>query len=147
MNLIVNECERLISEIKKFSPDLFFLGASIADNRLEIFERKIQYTLPEDFGYMLTRHNKISLKGTEVYGLDTAFGEGSLDRVYYFESQLAGNSIPAYFLPFSPDGFGNLYCLDLSVIANGICPVIFWEHDVFYENPADAEVCNESFMH
>jgi len=143
---IATNCEALIAEIKRFSAELLFLGAPIVDARLEIFELQIQYLLPDDFKYILTRHNKLSLMGIEVCGLDAAYGEGSLDRVYHFETRLAANKAPAHFLPFSPDGFGNHYCLNLSEIKNGLCPVVFWQHDVFYEDPNDAEVCNDSFM-
>ena len=33
------------------------------------------------------------------------------------------------------DGFGNHYCLDVSRMENGVCPVVFWDH----EEPDDQE--------
>jgi hypothetical protein len=54
--------------------------------------------------------------------------------------------MPKYFLPFSPDGYGNHYCLDFSRIKNEICPIVFWQHDFKYENLTEVETCNNSFV-
>jgi hypothetical protein len=36
--------------------------------------------------------------------------------------------IPQHLIPFSPDGWGNHYCLDTSRLSEGECPVVFWNH-------------------
>lgn len=53
--------------------------------------------------------------------------------------------MPLEFLPFSSDGRGNHYCLDLSRLKGGSCPVIFWQWDFQYPNIEAVETCNESF--
>jgi hypothetical protein len=29
-----------------------------------------------------------------------------------------------------PDGGGNHYCLDTNAMENGLCPVVFWDHEL-----------------
>jgi hypothetical protein len=53
--------------------------------------------------------------------------------------------MPNFFFPFSPDGQGNHYCLDLSKIQDNICPVVFWQWDFEYDDIEDVEVCNTNF--
>jgi hypothetical protein len=48
-------------------------------------------------------------------------------------------------LPFSPDGAGNHYCLNLSKLQNGLAPVVFWQHDAQYNNEDELETCNPNF--
>jgi len=142
---ITEECNIVLDELSKFSPDLFYLGLPINDARLELFEKQLHLELPSDFKYLLKKHNGFSLDGTEVYGLDEAFRGSSLDTVYHFEHFDVGNPMPGAFFPFSPDGFGNHYCLDLSQLKEERCPVVFWQHDADYES-YDVETCNESFI-
>jgi cell wall assembly regulator SMI1 len=141
----IEKCELVLTELSKFDDDSLHLGPPILDNRLEAFERQIGLLLPFDFKYLLKKHNGIGLSGTEVYGIDKELRGSSLDEVYHFEHDLVDNEMPVHYLPFSPDGFGNHYCLDLSKIVNGVSPVIFWQHDYFYKNLAEVEVCNNSF--
>lgn len=134
-----------MKELSKFSADLLYLAPQITDSRLELFEKQIGYELPSDFKYLLKKHNGISLCGVEILGLDTALRGSSLDEVYKFEHFDVGNAMPKIFMPFSPDGYGNHYCLDLSRLEEGFCPVVFWQHDADYETH-DVETCNESFI-
>lgn len=122
------------------------LGQTINDNRLEQFEEVIGYELPLDFKYILTKHNSFCLAGTEVYGSGEDLGEESLEKIYDFEHEKVENSMLKEFMPFSPDGSGNYYCLDLSNVKDGACPVVFWQHDYYYSAKADLEVCNENFV-
>ncbi|KIQ17957.1 hypothetical protein RT99_18010 [Flavobacterium sp. MEB061] len=140
------KCEKLLNELYKFSNEVLILGIPIKDNRLEIFEKKIGYILPDDFKYILKKHNKISLFGVELIGYDDEFQNSSLDKVYEFEHFEVSNKMPSQFVPFSPDGRGNHYCLDLSKYIDGFTPVVFWQWDCIYENFEDVEVCNSSFV-
>jgi SMI1 / KNR4 family. len=142
---LITKCDKTFSELYKFSEDILVLGESISDNRLEDFEKKIDHKLPEEFKYILKKHNRIVLNGTEIYGISKKFLERSLDKIYTFEHSDVGNPMPKNFLPFSPDGRGNHYCLDLSKIKEDICPIVFWQWDFEYDSIEDVEVCNESF--
>ncbi|MBF8964312.1 SMI1/KNR4 family protein [Pontibacter sp. FD36] len=140
------QCDKVLENLHQFSNGLLDLGEPIKDNRLREFENQIGFQLPHDFSYILTKHNYISLAGTEVLGIGSEFKEESLDKVYLFEHDGVGNPMPKEFLPFSPDGRGNHYCLDLSRMENSLCPVVFWQHDYTYSRKEEVETCNENFI-
>ncbi|MFY1048499.1 SMI1/KNR4 family protein [Chryseobacterium sp. GP-SGM7] len=143
---IIEECNKRLEELYKFSNEILFLGESILDSRIEDLEKEIGYKLPEDFKYIIKKHNRIILAGTQVYGLSQELKGSSLDMIYKFEHFEAENPMPKFFFPFSPDGQGNHYCLDLSKITDEICHVVFWQWDIEYEDIEDVEVCNDSFI-
>jgi hypothetical protein len=133
-------------ELLKFSNSILNLESPIIDSRIEDFEKKIEYKLPKDFKYFIKKNNGFSLSVTEVYGIGKEFSNSSLDEIYDFEHNEVGNPMPKYFLPFSPDGFGNHYCIDLSRNENEICPIVFCQHDCNYENISEVETCNKNFV-
>lgn len=133
-----------LKELKKFSIKILELGSPILDDRIEKFESQIGHMLPDDFKFFLENHNSFSLGGSTVYGLGDEFRGASLDKIYQFEHFQAENPMPEPLLPFSPDGAGNHYCLDLESLSNGITPVLFWQHDLDYSK-SDIEITNESF--
>lgn len=135
-----------LEELYKFSPEILYLGENIIDSRIEDFEKNIGQILPDDFKYIIKKHNRITLAGTEVYGISSELRGNSLDKIYSFEHSEVENPMPKNFLPFSPDGQGNHYCLDLSKLENNLCPVVFWQWDFEYENIEDVEVCNDNFV-
>ena len=135
-----------MENIKQFSDEILQLGEPIIDNRLEIFENQICFILPDDYKYILKKYNGLSVLGTEVLGLDKKFMGNSMDSVYNFEHNEVFNKMPIEFMPFSPDGRGNFYCLNLSKLENGVCPIIFWQHDFEYKSKEDVETCNINFM-
>ncbi|MGY4537229.1 cell wall assembly regulator SMI1 [Mucilaginibacter sp. UYNi724] len=145
-SLIYKQCEEILAELLRFDSSLVDLGNSINDDRIRLVEKNIGFLLPLDFKYILSIHNGISLIGTEVYGLDGSFKETSLNKIYHFEHFEVDNKMPSHFFPFSPDGGGNHYCLDLSKIAEGLCPVVFWQWDFNYSLLEEAEITNDNFM-
>lgn len=140
------ECDLVLSKLQEFPAHLLHLGKPILDNRLEEFEKQLRFRLPVDFKYILTHHNFFSLFGTAVLGIDDQLGNNSLERVYHFEHEEVDNPMLKEYLPFSPDGGGSHYCLDLSRLENGVCPVVFWQHDVEYSDKREVETCNASFI-
>jgi cell wall assembly regulator SMI1 len=147
MTEIINRCELVVAEFNKFSEDLVYLGRPISDNRLEVFESQIDFILPFDFKYLLKKHNGFSLNGTEVYGIDESLRGASIDHIYRSEhSSLMATWMPVNYLPFSPDGRGNHYCLVLTTNSKITCSIAFWQHDVSYKSSDDIEICNDSFI-
>lgn len=147
MKKIYQECDLLLSELYKFDKSIISFGPPINDDRLELFEKEIGFSFPLDFKYLLKKHNRIVLAGTEVYGHDEKLRGTSIDEVYKYEhSKEVHNAMPKEFLPFSPDGRGNHYCLNLSKLVKGICPIVFWQHDFTYKSTEDVEECNDSFI-
>ncbi|MGA6119342.1 SMI1/KNR4 family protein [Sphingobacterium anhuiense] len=146
MSTLKKECERVLKELYLFSDNIIYFGNRIEDNRLELLEENLAYKFPMDFKYILKKHNGISLMGTEIYGLDVSLKGNSLDKIYEFEHYKVSNKMPKEFLPFSPDGRGNHYCLNLAKIIDGICPVVFWQWDYDYLSFEDVEECNDNFL-
>jgi cell wall assembly regulator SMI1 len=143
---IIKECDFVINELSQFSSGIISLGSIITDNRIDVFENQIKYELPLDFKYILKQYNGISLSGVEVYGLDLALRGSSLDEIYQFEHFKAAHKMPLFFLPFSPDGRGNHYCLNLDKKQDGQCPVVFWQWDFEYKSDDEVEECYNSFL-
>lgn len=125
----MEKIENTLKRLYKFPAEILALGDPITDDRLEAFEKSISFVLPDDFKYILKKHNGFYLDGTSVYGIDESLRGSSLDSVYQYEHFDVVNKMPAFFLPFSPDGRGNHYCLDLSRLLDGYCPVVFWQWD------------------
>ena len=139
------EIESIYNELLKFSDSILELKDAITDSRIQEFEEIIGYKFPTDFVYFLRMHNGFSLHATEVLGIGKDFGYNSLDKIYEFERSEVENPMPNYFLPFSPDGYGNHYCMDVSRMEDELCPIVFWQHDYNYENLEDVETCNINF--
>jgi hypothetical protein len=146
MEDIINKCDLINNTFLKFSSDLIYLGPAINDDRLELLAKQIKFEFPVDFMCMLKSHNGFSLAGTEIYGMNYQLRGSSLDEVYKFEHYSVDNKMPLEFLPFSPDGYGNHYCLDLSAMREGLCPVVFWQHDFNYDTLKDVEICNNNLI-
>ncbi|WMW76927.1 SMI1/KNR4 family protein [Flavobacterium sp. 20NA77.7] len=142
----MNKVDNILERLYKFSPNILQLGKAIADDRLEILQSNISINLPNDFVYLLKKHNGIFLCGVEILGLGMDFGKSSLDKVYQFEHFEVNNPMPLEYFPFSPDGMGNHYCLDLSKKeGNDSCPIVFWQWDVDYQLN-EVETCNSDFL-
>ena len=142
---MTDNIKNTLDHLTKFSEPELWLGKPILDNRLEEFEKTIGYKLPTDFKIILKKYNGFSLMSTEVNGIGSELRDSSLDRLYHIEHEEVENPMPKEFLPFSPDGQGNHYCLDLSRLENEICPVVFWQHDYEYPDLGEVETCNDSF--
>lgn len=144
---LIERCEQTLEKLYKFSSELLHLGeGNVSELKLEEFEKEIGFKLPDDFKYILKKHNGITLAGTEVYLLSDKGEDNSLDNIFKFEHYEVENPMPVNFLPFSPDGRGNHYCLDLARNSDGLCPVVFWQYDFDYDSINAVEVCNDSFV-
>lgn len=145
MTIITSKCDGVLKELYKFSDNILFLGHPITDNRIEELEQQIGFKLPLDFKYILAKHNYLSLGGTEVLSIGKEIENQSIESLYIFEHEEVDNPMPKEFLPFSPDGAGNHYCFDLSKLENHLCPVVFWQHDYYYSDIKEVEICNSNF--
>lgn len=146
MENLILDCENTFTELSQFSDSILSLGNPIDDDRLEVFEKKIDYIFPFDFKFFLKRSNGFSLLGKEVFGIGSEFKGSSLTAIYDYEHTQVQNKMPLYFLPFSADGRGNHYCLDLNRLKDQVCPVVFWQWDYEYASLEEVETCNDSFV-
>lgn len=139
-------CDLLLQELSMFSTDILELGNKVSESKLHDFENKIGLKLPNDFKYIICKHNGFSLLGTNVLGINNESKSSSLEDVYNFEHEQTFNKMPKEYIPFSPDGYGNHYCMDVSNIETDYCPIVFWQHDIHYDSFQKVEVCNDSFV-
>lgn len=135
--------EEAISELLKFSSKILTLGNPITDDRIERFEKSYGLELPLDFRLLLSRYNGIDLMGTEIYGFYEDLAN-SLEDTYQFEHFKVVVPQWTHLLPFSPDGGGNFYCLDLSKSSGDECPIIFWVSNFTYSESDLPEIVNEN---
>lgn len=147
MDDIIREGKTVIEILNRFSDDIITLGEPINDNRIEAFEQQISFVLPIDFKFIIKTYNGISLMGVEVLGIAEQLRGSSLDAVYKFEHfEVLSNPMPDCFVPFSPDGRGNYYCFNLKKLQDGLCPVVFWQHDYKYNDISEVEESHSNFI-
>ena len=90
---------------------------------------------------ILTVHSKKCIKRTiEGRGTIRQIILSIITKVILIENN-------SYIVPFYHDGFGNFACFDTRKInKNGSCPIVFWEHDVEYNETYEPDVINNSFV-
>lgn len=134
----------LKAELLKFSNDIVEIGKPINDDRIEQLEKTLGYNFPALFKSTLKQMNSFSLYGNEVYGFGPMPGTLTLNTLYSFEHYEVGNPMPENIFPFSPDGGGNHYCLDLS--SDNPEQVLFWVHDLELTDEDQLEICNPTIV-
>ena len=133
--------EEIINEILKFSDKILTLGAPILDDRIERFEKKYNLSLPLDFHVILSRYNGINIMGTEIYGFHNN-SPNSIEDTYEFEHFKTAVPQWRHLVPFSPDGGGSFYCLDLSKSNSEECSIVFWVSNFQYSDSDQPEIVN-----
>jgi cell wall assembly regulator SMI1 len=139
------DINNVIEELLLFSDRDLTLNAPAGPGVVERFESRFAVVLPNDYKQLVSRYNGFSATGTEVYGVGKEIKGSSIDEWYVIEHDEVANPMYKYLVPFSPDGYGNHYCFDLSTMKDGLCQVIFWRHDCSYSETDPPEVANESF--
>lgn len=133
-----------IAELKRFAPEVIRLFRPARNSQIVAFQDKFNLRLPSDFIKFLCFSNGVELGGNEVYGITSA--RLDLTKVYTNEHFKVSVPIFPHYVPFSPDGGGNYYCLDTSSIgARGLCPVKFWVSNSQYVGKLRPETTHASF--
>lgn len=141
----MNNIEELVQQLELFSTELIELRQPISEEEIAKFEDKFDLKLPIDYKTFLKLHNGLSLVGLVIYGIDSKSVQFSLESSYVFEHYEVDNPMPEYLVPFSPDGAGNHYCFDLRACKFGSSEILFWQHDLIYDNDNKPELVNKSF--
>jgi cell wall assembly regulator SMI1 len=134
----------LKQELNKFSNDLIEIGEPIQDDRIEKVEKILNHKLPPIFKSTFQQMNSFSLYGNEVYGFAPLKGQLTLNDLYNIEHFEVGNPMPENVIPFSPDGGGNHYCIDLT--SSNPEQVLFWVHDLELTDDGQLEICNSNIV-
>ena len=143
---IVSEINKIIEELKKFSPDLYSINPPITGGLIERFEKEFHVELPRDYKYLLSQTNGFDLMGNEIYGITwTNYGE-DLVNVYKYEHNEVILPLYEYLVPFCPDGGGNFYCFDTRIKTNNenSNQIIFWCSNYEYSEFDPPEITHES---
>lgn len=139
-----------IAKILKFPTSMLDYENGLTDNQIREAEEHLGINLPSDLKYFYSKINGFSLMGEDVFpiilkDLKNCNIEG-LNQINYREHFEVVNPMPSYYLPFSPNGRGDHYCIDLRTRnKEGICEVIFWQWDYSFHHPDDIEIVNKSF--
>jgi hypothetical protein len=138
--------DNALEEILKFSKRVLSVTDGIAEERIRAFEGKYSVILPDDYKAFLKKTNGLNLMGTVVYGIYDESAYMSLGRAFNIEHNEVENEMPAYLIPFSPDGGGNHYCFDSTRCDGESCKVVFWQHNRSYSQENPPETVNDSFV-
>jgi cell wall assembly regulator SMI1 len=135
----------VIDELLKFSPIVLTTSEGVTEEAIGEFEKNHNLVLPNDYKILLRRTNGLDLMGSTVYGIYDESVVMSLGAVFKFEHDGVENEMPDNLIPFSPDGRGNHYCFDSTKCDGQSCKVIFWDHDLIYDEENPPEIVNDSF--
>ncbi len=136
-----DKIDNVISHLRLFSDELIEFREPAAIEEINSFETKYGVHLPDEYKYLLSKTNGLSLMADMIFGI---FDEHQrqrnydLNRAYEFEHFECCNPMPLHLVPFCPDGFGNHYCFD-TIAGN----VVFWQWDYDYTD-ANPEVVYSS---
>ncbi len=144
----INRAEEIMTTLRKFSPRIIELGETLDVEIIAMFEEKYSLILPNDFKYLLSKLNGISLVGAGYYGLTNKPRYESLESVYVFEHFTAKNITDSKLVPIHNDGGGNFYCLDTSNLSpdKSSCPIVFWQSGYSYTSDDQPDVDEFNFL-
>jgi SUKH superfamily protein len=119
-------------------------GGGADDGAIADAERSLGVTLPAGYRWFV-REFGFSYWPIDIYGIVP----GGLPGMQVVSNALTERHgveppLPQPLVPFSPDGWGNHYCLDTSRLSAGECPVVFWNHQLGASQTP--KVTNASFL-
>lgn len=139
-----------IAKILNFPASMLDYKKGLTDHQIGKAEEHLGFNLPSDLKYFYSKMNGFSLIGEDVFpiilkDIENCNLEG-LNQINYREHFEVVNPMPKHYLPFSPNGRGDHYCIDLRTRnEQGVCDVIFWQWDYSFHYPDDIEVVSNSF--
>lgn len=137
MNTKIISINDVLSQLRLFSKDVIEWFPPVELSQVIRFEEKLKTKLPQDFVDFLKVSNGLSLLGFEIIGFSNNKIRYGLEEVYTFEHSEVDSFMPSSFIPFSPDGFGNHYCIDIKKNV-----IVFWEHDCDYSDTTPQLISN-----
>ena len=128
---MIHKVVDLIKELEKYNESIVSLWDGASEQEIVDTETHIGQVLPDEYKEFIRISNGLEFTCEYILrvGNSVRTSAFSMNEVYDFEHFEAYNPMPSYIIPFSPDGYGNHYCFDMS--RNGV--VIFWQHDLDYD--------------
>ena len=119
--------EEMANKIRSSAPEEMRQIFVTVEDLLNL-ERAIGLELPTSFKLFLKEFGYVDWP-VVIYGIGSGGMPGDkLLSVCMRERKEMLPAMPTHIIPFSPDGLGNHYCFDLSRMAAGEAPVVFWDH-------------------
>jgi hypothetical protein len=106
-----------------------FYGRPAPEEDIRQAEEALGVSFPDSYCWFLMEFGAAEWPQL-IYGVRTGnWTWADLVRLTKESRQALNAPIPLHLLPFSPDGWGNDYCMDTSRLVEGECPVVFWNHE------------------
>lgn len=134
----IDRINKVLEQLHLFSEEVVEFKPPVVPEEVSAFEEKHGIVLPEDYKYLLSVTNGLSLMGDCILGIGNPTRSEDLESVCHIEHFECGNPMPLHLIPFLPDGFGNHYCFD---VHHG--NIVFWQHDVDYTKSSPDVVYSE----
>lgn len=109
-------------------------GKGATDDQIDSVAESLRVKLSDSYRRFLSIFGWAKFTHQELYGL----GSDVPPHLDLMKNTLAERTemrpaLPTVLVPVMNDGAGNHYCLDTSMMADGECPIVFWDH----EQPAE----------
>jgi hypothetical protein len=120
--------EHVATLIRQHTPS-DWLNGGVGTAEIDQCEERLGVRLSNSYRWFL-REFGIGCFPEEIYGIHHGPLPGfKLEYHTHAEQHECEPPLPHHLVPFSPDGWGNHYCLDTSRLSEGECPVVFWNHE------------------
>lgn len=123
----ITRFEDVAALIRQYTP-ADWLDGGVGTAEIDGCEEGLGVRLPDSYRWFLCEFG-IGCFPQEIYGIHHGPLPGfKVECHAQGERHQCEPPMPHHLIPFSPDGWGNHYCLDTSRLSDGECPVVFWNH-------------------
>jgi cell wall assembly regulator SMI1 len=124
-------------------PERLTQAVPVGEEAIAAAEQQLGVTFPASYRWFLAKYG-VADWPDYIYGLCTNPLYHSVVETTIANRTTLHPHIPDAYIPFAPDGGGNHYCLKCDELADGECPIIFWDHDCGEDQEID--VTHDSFL-
>ena len=98
----IDRINKVLEQLHLFSEELVEFNPPVVPEEVSAFEEKHGIVLPEDYKYLLSVTNGLSLMGDCILGIGNPTRSEDLESVYHIEHFECGNPMPLHLIPFCP---------------------------------------------
>jgi hypothetical protein len=106
------------------------VGTPTTPVRVGAAEEALGVKLPESYKQFLLTCGSASIESEEIFGLDPEDHPSDFVQSTLFMRRAKDFRWPDHMLVIAADGRGGDYCLDVSGIKDGDCPVVYHDHEL-----------------
>ncbi len=143
MNASNDRIENIFQRILHESPSNT-LGKGVSDQEILHAENELGINLPESYKNFLKRFG-YAYWPEIIYGLeDNLLPSDNIVNANKSERMDVVPQLPIHLAAFSPDGWGNHYCMDTSRWTGDECLIVFWNHEK--DEDQNVDITHSSFL-